>query len=255
LSKLEGRTIVITGAGSGIGFACAEGFIADGATVYGADINTAGLEALEAIGAIGLETDVARNADVRAMISRAEHDTGRIDVLFNNAGIAHGTRIEDLPDGEFEQMLAIHLFGPVYAMRAALPIMRRNGYGRVINTISRGAEADRDAGYAASKAALWAAGRVAARETRDTDILVNSLIPGPTNTGIWGRDVAHLQPAAAVYSAVRMMATLPASGPSGQALFWERAYPLFMNTLPQGVSGTSWWDERSRALFSKRPEA
>lgn len=251
MADLQDKTVVITGAGSGIGLACAEGFVADGATVFGADINPAGLKALGSIGATALEVDVAKDADVRAMIERAERDTGRVDVLFNNAGMAFGTSIEDLPEGQFENMLAVHLFGPIYAMRAALPIMRRNGYGRVINTISRGAESDHDAAYAAGKSALWAAGRVAARETADADILVNSLIPGPTNTPIWSRDVSHLQPAAAVYPTVKLMATLPAGGPSGQALFWERPYPLFLNTIPDGAN-TEWWDERTRALFSAR---
>ena len=251
MESLQDKTVVITGAGSGIGLACAEEFLADGATVYGADISPSGLDAIDSIGATALEIDVSKDADVRAMIERAERDTGQIDVLFNNAGMAFGTQIEDLPAGQFEEMLAVHLFGPISAMRAALPIMRRNGHGRVINSISRGAEADRDVAYAAGKSALWTAGRVAARETSDVDILVNSLIPGPTNTPIWRRDVSHLQPAAAVYPTVKMLATLPAGGPTGQAFFWERPYPLFLNTIPAG-SDTAWWDERTREMFSKR---
>ena len=148
-------------------------------------------------------------------------------------------------------MCALHLFGAICAMRAALPIMRAAGYGRVINTISRGAEADRDVAYAAAKSALWAAGRGAARETADTDILVNSLIPGPTNTPIWGRDMSHLQPASAVYPTVRLMATLPAGGASGQAYFWEKRYPLFLNTIPDGAT-TDYWDERTREMFARK---
>ena len=250
MSDLQGRTVLITGAGSGIGLACAEGFIADGATVYGADIDADGLRAIKGVGGIAVEADVARDADVRALVQRAELDTGRIDVLFNNAGMAFGTPIEDLPDGQFERMFSVHLFGAVYAMRAALPIMRAAGYGRIINTISRGAEADRDVAYAAAKSALWAAGRVAARESADADILVNSLIPGPTNTPIWGRNMPHLQPASAVYPTVRLMATLPAGGPSGQAFFWEKTYPLFLNTIPVSAS-TEYWDVLTREMFAR----
>jgi len=251
MTNLEGRTVLITGAGSGIGFACAEGFVADGATVYGADIRADRLEALEALGAVALEVDVSRDAEVKAFVQKAKIETGRVDVLFNNAGMSYGSRIEDLPEGEFEEMFAVHLFGAIYAMRAALPIMRAAGYGRVINTISRGAEADRDVAYAAAKSALWAAGRVAARETADTDILVNSLIPGPTNTPIWGRDMSHLQPASAVYPTVRLMATLPAGGARGQAYFWEKRYPLFLNTIPHGAT-TDYWDERTREMFARK---
>ena len=77
-----------------------------------------------------------------------------------------------------------------------------------------------------AKAGLWAATRSAARECADTDILVNGLIPGPTNTAIWGRDMPQLQAPEAVYPTARMLASLPAGGPSGQVFWDEKPYPL-----------------------------
>jgi NAD(P)-dependent dehydrogenase (short-subunit alcohol dehydrogenase family) len=247
LKELEGKTVIITGAGSGIGLACAEGFLADGARVLGVDNQSERLQALAAKGALTMTADVAEDASIRAMINKAVAETGRVDVLFNNAGMGSRTRIEDFKDGEFERMMAVHVFGAVYAMRAAIPHMRRQKYGRIISTISRGAEATWGAAYAAAKAALWAVTRCLAQETADENILVNALIPGPTNTRIFGRDMPHLQPPEDVYPTVRMMAAFPEGGPSGKVFFWEREYPLFLKTIPEG-SSLEYWEERGRNM-------
>lgn len=228
MSDIAGRTVVITGAASGIGKALAEGFLRDSARVMAADIDADGLAALGDAGALTQATDVRDPAQVEALIARAHAETGRLDALFNNAGIGALTRVEDLAPGEFERMIEIHVFGSVYGMRAAIPIMRAQAYGRIINTLSRAAEicGPRNAAYAAAKAALWATTRAAAAETADTDILVNGLIPGPTNTAIWGRDMPKLQPPEVVYATGRMLATLPAGGPSGEVFWDEKPYPL-----------------------------
>jgi 3-oxoacyl-[acyl-carrier protein] reductase len=247
MPEIEGKTVIITGAGSGIGLACAEGFLADGARVLGVDNQGDRLEALASKGALTMTADVSEDAAMRAIVKKAIEETGRIDVLFNNAGMGSRTRVEDLADGEFERMMAVHVFGAVYALRAVIPYMRRQKYGRIISTISRGAESTRGAAYAAAKSALWAVGRCLAQEVADDNILVNSLIPGPTNTRIFGRDMPHLQPPEAVYPTVRMMATFPDGGPSGKVFFWEREYPLFLSTIPEGAN-LDYWIERSRSM-------
>ena len=247
MTTIEGRTVIITGAASGIGLACAEGFLADGARVLGVDINGEGLKALASKGALIMTADVADDAAMRAMVNKAVEETGRIDVLFNNAGMGNITPVEELLDGEFEHMIAVHLFGAVYAMRAAIPHMRRQKYGRIISTISRGVESGQMAAYSAAKSALWALSRCVARQVADDNILVNSLIPGPTNTRIFMRDMPMMQPPEAVYPTVKMMATFPEDGPSGKVFFWEKEYPLFLNMIPEGAS-QDYWNERSRAM-------
>jgi len=231
---LAGRTVVVTGAASGIGRAWVHGFLADGATVLAADINAAGLAELAPLGAHPFVLDVADAAQVKAMVDHAVRQTGRLDALFNNAGLAYNQTLEGAPDGAFERHIAVHLFGCVNGMRAAIPVMRAQGTGRIINTLSRNAEVDvaRTSAYAAAKAAMWAASRVTAREVSDADILVNMLIPGPTRTAIWGRDRPEMQLPEVTYPTARQLATLPAGGPSGKVFWNEREYPMFKSDNP-----------------------
>ncbi len=213
---LSEQTIVITGAANGLGRAWTEGFLAEGATVVAADINEEQLGQLSGDRLHTIVTDVSRDSDVKRMIEFAIEQTGRVDVLFNNAGMGYGQQIESAPDGAFEYHIAVHLFGCVNGMRAAIPHMRKQGFGRIVNTISRGAEADTPgtSGYAAAKSGMFAASRVAAQEVKDSDILVNMLIPGPTNTAIWHQDRPELQPASVTFPTALMLGTLPADGPT-----------------------------------------
>ena len=229
MESLEGRTVVITGAASGIGRAFAEGFRADGADVVGCDIDEAGLAALAEQGIHTAVADVSDDAAVRAVIDLAVERTGRVDVLFNNAGMGNRTKVEDLAPGEFEHMIAVHLFGCIYGMRAAIPIMREQSYGRIVNVISRAAEspAGNNSAYGAAKAAMWAASRSAAAETAGSGILVNMLFPGMTNTSIWGRDMPGMQDPADVYPSARMVATLPDDGPTATVFYRGEPYTMF----------------------------
>jgi NAD(P)-dependent dehydrogenase (short-subunit alcohol dehydrogenase family) len=218
--KLEGRVAIITGAASGIGRAIALAFAAEGAQVVAADINAAGLAEIEGERITTVATDVRRDAEVCDLIDGAAEQLGRVDILFNNAGLGGLARIEALPEGEFERFVAVHLFGALYGLRAGLAQMRRQGYGRIVNMVSRGAEARRPgwAAYGSAKAALVQLTRVAASECADVDILVNGMIPGPTATGM-NRGPGLQSPDAVVPSAL-WLATLPAGGPSGK-MFWN----------------------------------
>lgn len=229
MTELGDRTVVITGAASGLGRAFARCFRAEGASVVAADIHADGLTALASEGITTCVADVSAEDDVRRMVSVAVETTGRIDVLINNAGNPGQGRLEALGDGEFERTVAIHAFGAYYGMRAALPHMRTQGYGRIITVLSRGAEIPNpdNTPYSVGKAATFALTRSVARQVGDDDILVNGLIPGPTNTAIWGVDRPELQPPEAAYPTARMLATLPAGGPNGK-VFWDlEEYRLF----------------------------
>ena len=138
--QIAGRTVVITGAAGGIGRALALGFLRDGAKVIASDITEAGLEVLADAGATPLRVDVTIETDVQHMIRTAVETTGRVDVLFNNAGIGGRQRIEKMPNGMYERFITTHLFGGFYGFSAALPVMRQQNHGRIITMIGRALE-------------------------------------------------------------------------------------------------------------------
>jgi len=223
------KTIIITGAASGIGRAWAKAFNEEGANVIGCDINQEGLSSLKELGISTLVTDVSKDQQVKDLVNFAVEKTGRLDVVFNNAGMGYGHKLEESPVGAFEHHIAVHLFGCLYGMKNAIPVMRKQGSGRIINTISRNAETNTPgtSAYSAAKAAIWSASRVAAYEVSDSDILINMIIPGPTNTGIWGRDMKHLQSPEATYPTARMLATLKEGGPTAKVFWDEKEYLMF----------------------------
>jgi NAD(P)-dependent dehydrogenase (short-subunit alcohol dehydrogenase family) len=225
--SLNGRVALITGAGSGIGRATALGFAAQGAQVIATVRTEQSRQDIQGEGITTVVCDVRRYADVASAVHVALDCFGRLDILFNNAGIDGHTRLDELAEGEFENFVAVHLFGGIYGMRAALPVMRRQGYGRIVNMLSRGAQRTRHgmAAYAASKSGLFAATRVAASENSDLDILINGIIPGPTQSKMYVNPAA--QPPEAVVPCVRWLATLPTGGPRGK-VFWDmEEYHLF----------------------------
>ena len=231
---MHGVTVLITGAASGLGEAWCRGFIDEGATVVAVDISRQGLAQRAAEGALTRVVDVADEDAVRDMVNFTVAETGRLDVLFNNAGIAHNRPFLDIPAHDFERHMAVHCFGAVYGMRYALPEMLRAGAGRIINTISRAAEISgaHNAAYASAKAALWSVTHAVAAEYADNpDIRINMLIPGPTNTAIWGRDMPQMQSPEVTFPTARMLATLPPAGAHGEVFWDEEPYPLFANRL------------------------
>ena len=223
------KTILITGAASGLGKAWAKKFNDEGAKVFACDIEEAGLLELEKLGITVSLVDVSSSEEISSFINAAYDKTGSIDILFNNAGMGFGYRVDDFPDGSFEHHVSVHLFGAIYGMRYALPIMKKQNYGRIINTISRNAETDVEgtSAYAAAKAGIWSATRVAAKENAEHDILINMIIPGPTNTSIWGKDMPHLQKPEATFPTAKLLASLQRGGPSGKVYWDEKEYQMF----------------------------
>ena len=191
--RLEGKVALITGAGSGIGRQSTELFCAEGASVVAVDINEASAqetaETVRSAGgvAVGHRADVSRAEDVRGMIARAESEFGRLEVLFNNAGIMDPSDGDAISTSEetWERTMDINAKGVFLGCKFGIPALRRAGGGSVINTASFVAlmgAATPQVAYTASKGAVLAMTRELAVVHARENIRVNALCPGPLRT-------------------------------------------------------------------------
>jgi NAD(P)-dependent dehydrogenase (short-subunit alcohol dehydrogenase family) len=188
----HGRTIVITGAASGIGRATALIFAREGANVVCADIDADGArraaEAVAQHGAkgLGVPTDVIAREQVNELIRRAIGEYGRVDFLFNSAGAA-GRRCKflEIDDDLLEKTFDLNVKGTFYGMQAVLPHMLENGAGVIVNVASmshkRGGPGA-SVHYASAKGAVLTMTLGVAREFADRGIRCLSISPGPVNT-------------------------------------------------------------------------
>lgn len=189
MKAVEGKVAVITGGTSGIGARTAELFITEGARVVIAGRREEkGQQLVRALGdaASFIRTDVTRESDVEAMIAHAVQKFGRLDCLINNAGIGSGYQDIDKVDlQQFDAAIAVHVRGPLAAMKYAVPIMASQGQGSIINVASvNGARAGLGGHYySAAKAALIHLTRCVAVEVGEKGIRLNTISPGPIATG------------------------------------------------------------------------
>ncbi len=191
MGRLQGLVSVITGAGSGIGRASALAFAKEGACVVAADLNSdaaaATAEEIRGQGdtAESIGVDVTSATDVQRMVEFACDRHGRLDVLFNNAGIPQSfTLLEESDDALFERIMAVNVRGVFNGCRAAIPRMKAQGGGVILNTASTAGIRPRPglAIYNASKAAVIALTKTLAVELGPHHIRVVSICPVATDT-------------------------------------------------------------------------
>ena len=188
----HGKTILITGAASGIGRATALIFAREGANVVCADINEAGVkETAEKINAIGsqalaLAVDVTKRAAVNDMVELAVNGFGRIDFLFNSAGAAlKRAKFLEIDDDLLERTFDLNFKGTWYAVQAVLPHMLKNRAGVIVNVASMAAKRGgphTSIHYAAAKGAVNSMTLGVAREFAKDGIRCLSISPGPIKT-------------------------------------------------------------------------
>jgi 3-oxoacyl-[acyl-carrier protein] reductase len=176
----SGRTVIVTGAARGVGEAMVGSFLASGASVIAVDRDAEALSASTvASSAIAIAADVAVTEDVKRVVATAVDQTGRVDVLVNNAGILRDTVLWKLSDEDWDAVLGVHLGGTFRFTRACVPQFRAQQYGRVINVTSyTGLHGNRgQAAYAAAKAGIIGFTKTAAKELAPFGVTVNAISP------------------------------------------------------------------------------
>lgn len=203
----ENKVAVITGGASGIGLALCEELLALGAkAVVPADLNEeklkmecARLEAAYPGRVLGVRTDVTSKESVFALMQKAaEFGAGRVDLLFNNAGLGLGKAFDDTTDEDWKFAFDVNFYGALHGVRAVLPIMRAQGGGHIANTASGIAFSPMpfQTMYSATKAALLAVTSSLRSELWDENIRLSTVIPGTVATPIW--EAAGGAPATAI---------------------------------------------------------
>ena len=197
--RLQGKRTVITGAGSGFGLGMARRFAAEGARVVCADVNAGAANKVAAeigSGAIAAHCDISDGASVKAMVDMVVREMGGFDVLINNAALTQKpARMAKTTEAEVDRLLAVNLKSIYHMAVYALPVLRKNGGGAVINITSVGAMRPRPGmtWYNATKSALVTLTQSMAAEFAPDKIRVNAIAPVAGRTAMmdamFGEDV------------------------------------------------------------------
>jgi NAD(P)-dependent dehydrogenase (short-subunit alcohol dehydrogenase family) len=222
MGTLEGKVAVITGGASGIGEATVRLFVDEGCRVVVADVlDERGRRLVDAIGksAVYVHADVSQETQVQAAVEHAVSHFGRLDCVFNNAGLGGVSGpIAEIPVDGFDRTIGILLRGVFLGMKHAAPIMKRQGTGSIVSTAS---VAGLQAGfgphvYSAAKAAVIHLTRSGAMELGESGVRVNCICPGGIATPIFGKALG-LDEAAADEAAKKMETVLATHQPIQRA--------------------------------------
>ena len=196
MATLGDRVVLITGAARGIGAATARRLAADGARLALADLDKAGVETIAGeLKGVAIQADVTRAADIARMVEETQRRYGRIDVLFNNAGVIRVQPILDVTEAEWDRVLTVNLKAVFFVLQAVARVMKAQSpmagselRGKLIHTASiagyRGGN-HLTTPYSASKAGVISLTRSAAQALAADRITSNCVCPGAVDTAMW----------------------------------------------------------------------
>nr|MBA5588164.1 3-hydroxybutyrate dehydrogenase [Anaerobacillus isosaccharinicus]QOY38602.1 3-hydroxybutyrate dehydrogenase [Anaerobacillus isosaccharinicus] len=197
---MKNKVVLITGAASGIGLEIAQSFAMNGAKVVITDINDDQIETqvsvLQAAGyeVVGKKCNVCYEDDIKRAIDFTVEKYERLDVLINNAGLQYVSPVEEFPTDRFELLIKVMLTGPFLAIKYAFPLMKKQGFGRIINMASINGLVGfaGKAAYNSAKHGVIGLTKVAALEGAEFGITVNALCPGYVDTPLVRNQLADL---------------------------------------------------------------
>jgi meso-butanediol dehydrogenase/(S,S)-butanediol dehydrogenase/diacetyl reductase len=192
--RVAGKACIVTGGAQGIGEAIGRGLVNEGASVTVADVNLAKAESVAAdlrksgFKAIAFQVDVTKRDQVRALVERTVQEFGKLDVIFNNAGVNRPQDFLDTSEESWHFIMGVNALGVLIGMQeAAKQMISQGAGGKIINTASVAARQgfENMACYCASKFAVVALTQTAARHLAKHGITVNGFSPGVVNTPLW----------------------------------------------------------------------
>src|SRR5579863_10281213 len=185
---LNDKVALVTGSTSGIGLAIARAFAKEGANVVingfgdaaAIEKERAGIEADFGVKALYSGADMTKGAEIAAMVAQAQKDLGSLDILVNNAGIQFVSPIEEFPVEKWDQIIAINLSSAFHGIRAAVPGMKKRGWGRIINTASAHSlvASPFKSAYVSAKHGIAGLTKTVALEVATSKITCNCISPG-----------------------------------------------------------------------------
>ena len=183
---IKGKIAVVTGASGGIGLACARALSKAGAKVV---ISARSLEKLKALekeipGSFAVKADMRRPEDIKRLVSESVKKFGRIDLLVNNAGQGMSGTVEKMDVGQYKEIMELNVYGLLRAMQEAIPVMRKQGGGMIVNVSSQVTKMYIPglSGYSSTKYAVNALSLIARQELERDKIVVSLLHPMLTDT-------------------------------------------------------------------------
>lgn len=185
MSRLTGKTALITGGSTGIGLASAIRFAAEGARVYIAGRRQAEIDkAIAKIGhgATGIRCDVSSLADLDHLYAQIKSEAGQLDILFANAGLGTFAPLAEISEADFDHMFGVNVKGTVFTVQKALPLMRAGGSIILTGSTTGSMGTPAFSIYSATKAAIRNFARSWALDLKGTGIRINVLSPGGTET-------------------------------------------------------------------------
>jgi 3-hydroxybutyrate dehydrogenase len=235
---LKGQAAIVTGSTSGIGQALARSLAAEGVNVVlngfgdGAAIEATRTELARETGVAVLyhPADMTKPAEIADLVAQARRELGRLDILVNNAGVQHVAPVDEFPIDKWDQIIAINLSSAFHAIRAALPIMKAQGRGRIVNIASaHGLVASPfKAAYVAAKHGILGLTKTVALEVAQAGITCNAICPGYVKTPLVEAQIADQARARGLSPDAVMRDVILAAQPTKQFVAFDQLAGLLL---------------------------